>query len=31
VRGPALLQRCATDASLDAMPFDLWWSYLVDT
>lgn len=31
VRGPALLRRCATDASLDAMPFDLWWSYLVDT
>ncbi|MEZ5459976.1 MAG: hypothetical protein R3E65_11925 [Steroidobacteraceae bacterium] len=30
-RGGALLRRCATDASLDAMPFDLWWSYLVDT
>lgn len=30
-RGAVLLRRCATDASLDAMPFDLWWSYLVDT
>jgi hypothetical protein len=30
-RGAALLRRCAADASLDAMPFDLWWSYLVDT
>jgi hypothetical protein len=28
--GVALLQRCRRDASLDAMPFDLWWSYLVD-
>jgi 2-methylcitrate dehydratase len=30
-RGAVLLRRCATDESLDAMPFDLWWSYLVDT
>lgn len=29
-RGPALLLRTISDASLDAMPIDLWLSYLVD-
>jgi hypothetical protein len=30
-RGSALLRRMAEDATLDPMPFDLWFSYLVDT
>ncbi len=29
-RGSALLRRMAEDATLDPMPIDLWWSYLVD-